>query len=486
MPTRDLFPNEIQKRYVTFALPASSVEMSPGGSWDRDRRRVWLAEHGACLVLSIVDESLERTASHVSTASFIRGLFGPNFWITAFRDKVVVGDRLVSTEGTLQPMHPPIRFGRVQRGRLFSWSRLELENFCLNLAQFSNCFSCEYAGDFAACIQFKASNALEDLGVERPNAEHKWNGFYDNLLYCDEDLEKYLGTESKKDGWTFIKPGNFSGAFSNRLIRAIDVDIETAEDSLVDARRNREAGVQTIAAAKRCKEECYIYANCSGCTKPYYGTPHRCQTGTEYMQHDHKGPFTEDEFNLAYRLFREEINARPEHEIRFIAYNAGVSTWILGYELELCKMESNLRDVQFVRPTTMDRFTFSYEDALLLLSTPYRDGKVYSKPDVSRVEKKMSEKALNTYTEVCQYNYGKDYVTWWRSVYATPYIRNAGWYPGIDSISLILKPGHSFDLDSVGHAFSVLGYHWRPLPPVVYSRLTVVREQLGAAAQETS
>lgn len=499
MTTKEMFPNEYrcrpdvcQRRYVTLALSSSDKMLGPdmsGYGYGKEYRLQYVGRNGACLVFDAGDREIERNMSSVAKTSFVKALFGSRFWLTGFSDKVVVAHDIVGISGL---ENPPIHFGHVRDRKYFSWSEMHLYKYCLNVAKFSHCFACESAEDIVPCVRNKIEQAMKELDVAAPFEEVKNDGSCSDALYDEKELERFLQKTSATFGWTYVKPGNMAAPFAPKLSRAIDIHMDDVESNLGEARARWELGKKTTVAVKRCEEECYICDWCNGCSKPYHSTPLTCQTGNNYMSGSLCGPFSEEEFNEAYRVARLEMCARPEYEIRQIACNSGISTWIFGYELELCKMAPNLRDVQFVRPTTMERFTFSFKDAMTLLHTPYRDGKDhldgrrYQYPGMQEIQAKMSELALNTYTEACQYDYGQPYSTYFPGCYAEPQIRGVKWSIMYDNLDLCLKPGWSYTLKHPGQAYMILGRNWRPLPNIVNNHLDQIREQRVQEVPETN
>ena len=491
MTTKELFPDS-QRRYVTFALPSADKKLRERGWWDKSYRSKWLSKNGACLVFGTGGMSPASVMSSVAVIPFVRELLGSDFWLTGFKDKVVAAHDIV---GKSRRENPPIHFGCVRNEKFVSWSEMRLDKFCLNVAKFSNCYACDGADDLVPCVRNKLEQAMEEMGINIPFATHWIEEDATEALYNEDDMERYLRSESKKAGWTYIKPGNLVEPFTPKLASVLDIYMDEAEEKLQEGRERWERGKETTAAVKRCEDECYVHAYCSGPCKPYHGLPSHCQKGTSYMRGSLTGPYSEEEINETYRVIRERINARPEHEIRQIAAYGGTSTWIFGYELELCKMDSDLRNVQFVRPTTMKRFTYSYEDAMTLLHTPYRHGKEYEYPGdgmrrieghgLQYIEAKMSEKSLNIYMEACQYDSAKEYSTWYPGCYATPYIRYLKWNIFRDTFNLVLKPGYSFTLDHVGQTYLIMERNWCPLPSIAKENLEMLRAARGEADQET-
>lgn len=484
MIAKELFPDEYQRRYVTFALNCGNHDYWNRQNWYSKREREkFIRQDGACLVFGTGGMAPERIMSSVARTPFVLELFGTNFWLTGFKDKVVVADDIV---GKSRRENPPIHFGCVRNGKFISWSEMRLDKYCLNIAKFSDCFACPEAENVITCVRRKVEHAMRDMGIDDPFEEWENDGCSSDALYDDNDMEHYLCSMSKKSGWTYIKPGNFSEPFTGRLNHVLHVYMDDAEEKLKEGRERWELGKKTSAAIKRCENECYIQGYCSGPCKPYYSTPHNCQTGAGYGRSDILGPFSEEEFNAAFRVAREKMGARPEHEIRQIAANAGISTWIFGHELMLCKMASNLRDVQFVRPTTMKRFTYTYEDAMTLLHTPYRHRRTYEYAGMQRIEAEMSEKSLNIYTEACQYDYAREYNCYWPGRAVTPYVQYLGWNVFSGNLSLVLKPGWTLSLTHVAQAHEVMERCWRPVPSIVNRNLDVLKELRARAEQETS
>lgn len=482
MATRELFPGEVETRYVTFALSGTCTNDRHWRRrrWERRERTQFLQQNGACLLFGTGDVHPVKVMSSVAKTSFVHELFGPTFWFTGYRDKVVVAYGVV---GERNRENPPISFGFVQCGKLFCWPETQIVHTCMKLESFVGCYACPSEDSFGACVEENAKKLLAQDGVSGPFPE---DGDGADVLTDDEDIEYFLQTRAPKAGWTYIKPGLFSGPYETKLSFAPEINMGDARCNLEAARDRWELGKKTIAAKKICKEKCYLADWCSALEKPYFSAPTRCQEEGSHSEH---GPYQEDEIREVFRLFREEINARPQEEIVQVAGNSGVSTYIFGYELQLCKMAPNLRDVEFVRPFSMLRETYSYEDAMTLLHTPYRyrdcDKVIrYGKPEMLRVEVRMSETELDIYTQLCQYTEAKTYCTRYPGRFACPLIKTVRWRPELD-FYMTLKPGWDTQVHHLAQIGPIVG-NWKVVPGVVSDNWELLRDVREPAGQDSS
>jgi len=483
----ELFPNEQHKRYVTYAVVDYAREKRYWHDPDDDKR--YLEKEGACLVFSTGGTDTARIMSKVSQLNFTKELFGDGFLLTGFKDKVVVA---TSFSGEHNQENPPYLFGYVHNNELVYRTSIELDKYCMSIAKFGGCFSCPEEKCFSRCVHNKVMTLAEKLGHKKFMHSLVNSEAVNRQLLCDtEDLEVFLRKSSRNNRWTFIKPGNFSNAFESKINRVSDVRMDDAEDKLQEARARHALGIKTSAAVKRCKAECCFSDYCRGTVKPYYGYPSRCQSSGAYHGNIVPGPFTEKEVREVFRRVRSHSGVRSAEEISQIAYNAGTSTYIFGYELQLCKMAPNLRDVQFVRPTTREHFTYSYEDAMTILRTPYRDGKhhldgrEYQYPGMQSIESKMSDDVLDIYHEACQYDYAKEYRTAY-TTQVTPTIMSLTWNLYSQRIDVELKPGWSLTLSSVSETSDSLDARCAPLPKIMINNADIIKAVREEAVQETS
>ena len=477
MKTRELFPDNNEPRYVTFAL--AGVETSHNYSWrharDREERERFLSRNGACLLFEIGKSSAKEVMSSVAGTPFVVELFGAAFWLTVYKDKVVVASGII---GQARRENPPICFGLAQKGELLTWTPRELDHQCMKLEKFVHCYACPYEGLVGGCLESQAQLLLGKAGNTGPLPNKELT----ELGTEDEALETFLQRVAPRAGWTYIKPGNFADPYETRLAYVTEIHMNESAEKLEDARARWELGKQTQVSNQTCQERCCLYDWCDRPQKPYYNSSTRCQHESD------GGPYSEQEIHEVFQRFRQEKNARPQEEIAQIAANSGASTYIFGHELMLCKMESNMRDVEFIRPYTMERFSYSYEDAMTLLHTSYRsrnrDGVVYVKPEMHHVEAQMTDSELDIYTQLCQYTSAKDYCTKYPGCYVTPLIQTIRWRPQSD-FYLTLKPGWDLQIRHLGQIGPIVG-DYRTEPGILRSNGSWLRDVRGLQEPETS
>lgn len=475
MATRELFPDESKPRYVTFALPREDA-INDSRFYGRrvhesKERHEFLYKFGACLVFGTNGVTPVKTMRSVARSFFVYDLFGQTFWLTGYRDKVVAGSHIVGNK-------IPLCYGFARQGNVFVWPKDRVMGSCTKLEALLGCYACPGGEkDSSGCCEEVIKRfLLEEENIEGPFPSLE-KSHREETLTDPDDIQKFLQQMAPKSGWEYIKPGLFAGPHETRLGFVSEINMDEANDELEYARARWKTGRQTIAAKKICEAECYLSNFCESLEKPYYSAPQRCQTNfSEHREPEFRsrdvscGPYRKEEMHKVFELFRKSIDARSPEEIAQIACNAGTSTYIFGYELQLCKMAENMRDVEFVRPYGMERVTYSYEDAMTLLHTPYRDcynnkSVYYMKPRMEFIGARMSVDELDIYTEICQYTCVKDYCTAFPGCYATPHIQTVLWRPQLD-FHVTLQPGYDLHINHLARIGPIVG-SWRPIPGVV-------------------
>ena len=286
-----------------------------------------------------------------------------------------------------------------------TWPYMELYKYCYDLEKIgSNCARCPNNG--LECLHYTIQSWADhnDVDVMRllPSKEAELVLFDDWEL---EDIEKFLQQVSQKTPWEFAHPKHtVEHPFAPKLLHASELDFREVKDQRKKWRERAIQAAQTKKAVKRC-EECFFHDLCTDCEKPYFGRPHKCQTEGPYGM-SVPGPYTEAQAYDAAESFWYGLPHIEREKIELIAFNAGISTYIFGYELKLGKMTAEMDGVEFFRPTTHDRRYVDFEEAVLLCTTPYRHCGKYHYPDKFRKPPRpMTDEEFYTYVEICQHKW---------------------------------------------------------------------------------
>lgn len=285
------------------------------------------------------------------------------------------------------------------------WSYAELYKSCYNLEKIgSNCERCPHNG--FECIYETIKSWAEQKGVD---VRHLLPSTEPELIRIDdwdtEDIETFLRKVSARTPWEFVQPRlTVDHPFAPRLLQASELDFREVDTRHKERSDRSKRAMQTRKAVKRCEKECFFHKLCDYCEKPYFGRPHGCQVGERFGM-SIPGPYSEEQAYDAAKKFWQSLPHIEREKIELVAYNAGLSTCIFGYELRLGRMTAEMDGVEFYRPTTGERRYMSFDDALLLCTTPYRYKGEYEYPEFKKPPEPMDDEEFYTYVEVCQHSW---------------------------------------------------------------------------------
>lgn len=276
------------------------------------------------------------------------------------------------------------------------WTYQELADRCVLLDRITN--NCEL------CTISAAECMSERLGVPTFTERTKLEDLQDedNLSPRGNAVAAFIKHAFRDSKWEYVSPRACSGdAFGTRIqpINSIDFK-EVVTSRHRDAERARNAA-NTRAALRRCKSECMFYEYCGAVAKPYYGLPVRCQQ----EKGEANGPYRTASILEALHWFLERsgLGGRTQEDVALIALNAGLETrlpdgciWVLE------RFAPDFRGVEFSSRRATLVHTFSWDETLRLLHTPYRTGNEYVYPTVQKPSRLMREDELMIYIELCQ------------------------------------------------------------------------------------
>lgn len=288
-----------------------------------------------------------------------------------------------------------------------AWQYMELYKYCYNLEKLgSNCARCPNNG--LECIYDSVASWAQHHNVNSdPLLPSKDPEFIRIDDWETEDIEGFLREVSKGTPWTFVNP-RFTVAhpFAPRLLSVCEMEFTAVSENREELRDKAKRAARTRKAVKRCKE-CFFQELCDWCETPYHGRPYDCQNKENKGRYGFSvpGPYSEEQAYDAAQSFWYNLPHIEREKIEFIAYNAGISTYIFGHELRLGKMTAEMDGVEFFRPTTHERRQVDFDEAVLLCTTPYRHNGKYEYPGFGKPPRPMTDEEFYTYVEVCQHRW---------------------------------------------------------------------------------
>ena len=375
---------------------------------------------------------------------------------------------------------------------------------CLQIQKLNDCVGCSGRGRIAACNHILLENLVRGT-LHR--GEHLWLRYYILIddkrrtdvfesshtsdddyaaaewvypaVYDKEDFCKFLEKEAGQHNWKFNKPGNYVGSFSPAPCELHNFDYALDSPKVpTGCSISAHAGWSTRRALVRCEKECCFFKYCND-IETYKASAKHCQSAN--------GPYDE---KVVEEIYRREVKAHnvDVEKVSFIAYNGGVTTGLFGYEMELRGMDDNMQDVVFTRyekRADWNTRTYSYEDAVTILHTPWRENGVYHYPRITKPEDVilMPEDILHLYMEICQHDYLRSYNYYCGQAY--PFI-NSVQYQGrayADEFSVNVTPGRTTKVNTLQEVHACFGLGWRDKTKILTGK--IARELLAKVDQET-
>lgn len=376
------------------------------------------------------------------------------------------------------------------------WTYAEVFHNCFNLEKIgSNCGDCELRG--ASCF----FSVLPELGCPDNLVPLKQNNasiLAISSLDVAEDIKPYLKKVSARTPWELVSPKTATGMeFTSSRLTVANLSMWS-----IPSRKKELSARARMAAASRkavhvCKATCVFYPRCPMAEPPYRGAPAECQddidTGGQRtwrynaINRDVPGPFDQAQLDDSAESYWRDLPRGPRENMELIAYNSGISIWLYGYEMVLGKMDENLMLVEFYRPSRLkpEVKTFSFEDAVLLCTTPYQQRGKYVMPyggegsEFKQPPRPMTDVERHTYMEVCQHGYLNN------RYYSRPsqiVITGVSWSPyGYVAISADTDYGYPLTFKT---PLDIMKYTTQF--PFIYKKFMRTKEAVEMSRQETS
>jgi hypothetical protein len=429
----------------TFALHEYNKNTSIYDIGKVSRMRKLRGSTGLCILFSPPLGGLPNDISHLNTvmdAPLIPQIVDPKgpLWFQQLRNHIVVSNHL---QGAF--LVPSAEAGsglgllEMKNGQWEKtiWGYFDLFKYCFNLEKIaSNCAGCQNNG--TDCVLYCIQSRAEEKGIPVPKlpVERKDNSVIDDL--DPDEIGELLKRLSANSPWEYVSPKSTSAnPFSPSLLQIEEVAFLEVEEIRQARHEQAQKAADTRKAVKRCKKECVYEPYCRWCVQPYWGRPRDCQNGNPYGSLSVGGPYVQKQFDKSFYTFWQGLPHLDRKKIEMIAFNAGITTNIFGYELMLSKMVDLMDAVEFIRPTTGDTRLVDFEEAVMLCTTPYREDGQYVYPSRTSSYRNrvwtdspppMPDDELFTYVEICQHDCTLQ--GGWGFSNSYPTIREVMWSPG--------------------------------------------------------
>lgn len=482
----------------TFALHKYEANASMFRIGRPDRVRTSKDRDGLCLVFGPPGNNTPNNIDYlkrIMAIPFLPQLIDPHgpIWFQQMRKHVVISNHL---EGAFRVSQAEAGAGlgllQKQNGVWVPsvWPYFDLFHHCFNLEKVaSNCADC--INDGTECVCYCVQSQAHEQKVKAPTLpiENERGLLIDDLE--PDEIIRLCKKISRNSAWEFVHPKDTNYfAFAPTLLQIEELFFDEVDQNREERRERAARAVATRRAVKRCKAECSFEGHCKWCVRPYHGRPLECQEGSRYGHLSVQGPYSMEQFTDAFQRYWESLPHIDRRKVELIARNAGLSTWVFGHELVLSKMNKEMDAVEFIRPTTGDVRLVDFEEAVMLCTTPYRDGKEYVYPSKSGSWREefwnadvppMPDEEFFAYIEVCVNDCTLQGGLGFSNSY--PEIRIIEWHPG---------PGHiSFDTDkswccgTVNNVFDfTLRYSQYAFPKT--AQWIRGKGEVGTASSETS
>jgi hypothetical protein len=418
MSQQELFTGKKYQRrepwYVSYALPGFSTA-SPRNYYGRrtrietcTTRSKYMKEQGAALVFVDQKRSPKEIFKNIQLIPAVAAMFRNRYWVTFYGQTAFVDNTplLPAPYARETKRERPTHFGLQNGKHSFFWGAHELARQCNRIEQFSDCAFCRHASDLGECLEVNTIRWARKSSVPERNVRLTDKDLKDDSTRSPDDLTAVLKAQCRSGDLDFVSPGVLAGPFSTKLMYINEMDVSSIKESIEDHKNRSTDAHSTRRALLVCKSDCYFHGYCGMATKPYYGHPRKCQRGEAYNREGVPGPFSEYEVMEAARREVASWNPRPREEIAIIARAAGVTTKIFGREMIVCKMDSGLQNVEFIHERSKEKWTYSYEDAMQIVSAKYYSGGTYKGilfyPEHTPP---MSDEDYLIYAELCQVDY---------------------------------------------------------------------------------
>jgi len=270
-------------------------------------------------------------------------------------------------------------------------------------------------GDESSCVEHCLNLWLEHNGHDPKLFAPKEGMSHDG--WESEDFDDFLKNVEMGDfeGYSYIPPCKTQscGVKIPRNVAPLFRPAESCYLSKVDENKEARSERSRRAAATRkhtkvCHAECCLKDQCDWLEKRYIRASF-CQTGNSANEYGrtghsraHLGPYTDEKIMESYNHWWNamEKGSVDIEKISYMAYHAGNITNAFGFELRLGGMDSHMNHVQFFREQRpWEDMFYTYDDAVKLMKTPFRQDGGYHKMFADPPPRLMTRDELIVYAE---------------------------------------------------------------------------------------
>lgn len=405
-------------------------------------------EHARGISFCLLFDNNAKNVDTIVKKLFVRKVIGTKFWVYPHRQYIVVspimgftafGERRSSFYGRKKFMQHIIS---VELDNVVKIPVHAVYDSCKKMDRILGCATCPWSKKPIFCADHSVEQYLQEnekCGPERLFPSPAFPRFsWDAIVeQCRNESSMTFVPPHLLDGNEMLighRVRTFQGMARNSFALTYVAKRRYSQRSSLAA--------ETVRYKKICKTDCVLYDGCSAAQSKGCGwLIRRCRArNTDHGPSGIHSPYTEETVNRAFDRFWKACLmpvAFPLAErLSFIALNSGVETFLLGFKVTLLRMTPLLDKVIFLgrfdRHGKIIPLTFSYDDAVKLITLPYwRKGK-YRYPNFRGISREMKKHELQIYTEICQHSETRPYSITQPQVgflRYTPSLREVSWNP---------------------------------------------------------
>ena len=226
------------------------------------------------------------------------------------------------------------------------------------------------------------------------------------------------------------------------------------------------AAARTKKLEKDCRENC-IFAPCPRfANRSNRSWVSGCREEEESV---FAGPFSKERIaNVYHNWMKGFTKRRSDKELSLIAYHAGRITRVFGHSMILSGFDEALENVKFITCRNEHAMYFTFEDAIEILKTPWRNGDDYENMSCCLDPPVMEEEDVWCYAEIHQHTETPGYSTIWGWV--RPRILSVEW-GGYSTFVITPHAGYNQHVKNITETIALFG-----IDHILRPRFRAVRE----------
>jgi len=321
----------------------------------------------------------------------VNALFAPPVWYEQHPSGIVVSTMptTINSVAMAAQQAPDMQIGvtlGAEVSQRFQWSYAELEKKCQQLERLVGCQDCPYKGK--ECAAF-----ITSVGAGEVRTHQDFQDF--------DVIDEYLRSALSSDlTWRYVPPNQLRrNPFTKRtFIEVGDLSFDFVESRREDAQERATKSAETRRWRTRC-QQCVFAHYCPGMTD------RRCSWGLRecFENNPVSGPFTQQELDAYLETYPFALS---RDKVEFLVRNSGVTrTRLFGGTYQLSRLEApsstNVIWERVGRSSGPPFLSFSFEDTMRIIRTPYRHERAYRYPKTYEGVALTNEQ-LHLYAAVCE------------------------------------------------------------------------------------